>query len=174
MDQNKKKKIYVTGLLSLLLLVGFDQLTKYLAIIKLQNQKSFVILDGIFELQYLENRGAAFGMMQGKRILFMVITIVVSVMLSYAYVKIPCEKRFNFMRLIILLFLSGAIGNFIDRTCRNYVVDFFYFKLIDFPIFNIADIYVTVGMLLTLLAMFAIYNEKDFETMQQAVQFWKK
>lgn len=174
MDQKNKKKIYGIGLFSLLLLVGFDQLTKYLAIIKLQNQKPFVILDGIFELQYLENRGAAFGMMQGKRALFIVITIVVSVMLAYAYIKIPYEKRFCFMRLIILLFLSGAIGNFIDRTCRNYVVDFFYFKLIDFPIFNIADIYVTVGMLLTLLAMFFIYNEKDFDTMQQSIQFWKK
>ena len=110
------------------------------------NQQPFVIWDGVFELHYLENRGAAFGILQGKKIFFVIFTLVVLCMIAYLYLKrIPDEKKFRLMDGICILFFAGALGNFIDRVFRNYVVDFFYFKLIDFPVFNVADIYVTVA-----------------------------
>ena len=72
------------------------------------------------------------------------------------------EKRFFFMNAICVLFFAGAIGNFIDRVMHNYVVDFFYFSLIDFPIFNVADIYVTVAAFAMIFLGLFYYKEEDF------------
>ena len=66
------------------------------------------------------------------------------------------------MDLICILFVSGAVGNFIDRITKNYVVDFFYFKLINFPIFNVADIYVTVAAFAMIILGLFYYKEEDY------------
>ena len=81
----------------------------------------------------------------------------------YLYLmRIPSEKHFGLLNVIAILFFGGAIGNFIDRVMQGYVVDFFYFRLIDFPVFNVADIYVTVAAILLILCLL-FYKEEDFE-----------
>jgi len=143
---NTLKKAVIGMILSVVLIV-IDQMTKLMAIHGLMNQQPFVILDGILELHYLENRGAAFGILQGKKAFFIIFTILVLAFIAYIYLKrIPDEKKFRLLDGICILFFAGAVGNFIDRVFRNYVVDFFYFKLIDFPIFNVADIAICVGV----------------------------
>ena len=72
-------------------------------------------------------------------------------------------KKFFFLDLISILFFAGAIGNFIDRIAQDYVIDFFYFCLIDFPIFNVADIYVTVAAFLLIVLGFFYYKDEDWE-----------
>ena len=142
---NTVKKSLV-GLIFSFFLIFIDQITKILAIQQLKDDNAFVLIDGVFELRYLENRGAAFGILQGKKIFFILFTLIALCLIAYIYLKrIPAERKFRFLDVICILFFSGAIGNFIDRIMRNYVVDFFYFKLIDFPIFNVADVYVTVA-----------------------------
>ena len=79
------------------------------------------------------------------------------------YYKIPWNKHFVWLKVILVLFVAGAIGNLIDRIFLNYVVDFFYFKLINFPIFNVADIYVTVAAILFIIFCLFYYKEEDFE-----------
>ena len=149
-------------ILSVVLIV-IDQMTKLMAIHGLMNQQPFVILDGILELHYLENRGAAFGILQGKKAFFIIFTILVLAFIAYIYLKrIPDEKQFRLLYGICILFFAGALGNFIDRVFRNYVVDFFYFKLIDFPIFNVADIYVTVAAFAMILLGLFYYNEDEY------------
>ena len=149
-------------ILSVVLIV-IDQMTKLMAIHGLMNQQPFVILDGIFELRYLENRGAAFGILQGKKAFFIIFTILVLAFIAYIYLKrIPDEKKFRLLDGICILFFAGALGNFIDRVFRNYVVDFFYFKLIDFPIFNVADIYVTVAAFAMIIPGLFYYKEDDY------------
>lgn len=149
-------------ILSVVLIV-IDQMTKLMAIHGLMNQQPFVILDGIFELHYLENRGAAFGILQGKKAFFIIFTILVLAFIAYIYLKrIPDEKKFRLLDGICILFFAGALGNFIDRVFRNYVVDFFYFKLIDFPIFNVADIYVTVAAFAMIILGLFYYKEDDY------------
>ena len=83
--------------------------------------------------------------------------------MAQSYRKLPKNRRF--LPLLVVLFLtgSGALGNFIDRAARGYVVDFIYFSLIDFPIFNMADIYVSCGMVLLILLCFFYYKEEEFE-----------
>ncbi len=143
------------------ILLALDQWTKHLAVLHLKDQAPFVIWEGVFELQYLENRGAAFGMLQGQRSFFLICTVLVMLMIAYFYNRMPDTKRFLPLRVIAVMVVAGAIGNLIDRVLYSYVVDFLYFKLIDFPIFNVADCYVTVGAIL--LAVLFLFYYKDEE-----------
>ena len=128
----------------------------------------------MFELSYLENHGAAFGILQGQKTFFVAMTVIVLIILIFLYIRIPDTKRYTYMRLILILLISGAIGNFIDRCLHNYVIDFFYFKLIDFPVFNVADIYVTTAAVLLILLFIFYYKEEDIDLLIQKLQFWKK
>lgn len=160
----KEKKVYMFSFIAVVLLIAADQLTKYLAVIKLKNQNAVVLIKNVFELQYLENRGAAFGIFQDKKIILVLITLVFLWFLGWFYHKIPKEKHFNLMRCVCIVLFAGAVGNMIDRIAYDYVIDFFYFKLIDFPIFNVADIYVTISCaLILIMILFSYYKDEDFE-----------
>lgn len=154
------------GLLCAALLIFLDQLSKYAAVKYLKGQSAIVLIDGVFELRYLENRGAAFGILQDQQTFFILSTLVVLILIAYIYLKrIPNERHFLWLNIMAVLFFAGAIGNFIDRLIQNYVVDFFYFCLIDFPIFNVADIYVTVAAFLLIVLGIFYYKEEDFDRM---------
>ena len=131
--------------------------------IHLKDQPPYVILQNIFQLEYLENRGAAFGLFQDKRIFFYLSVILISVIVVWFYSRVPMDRKYMPLRICAVLLIAGAYGNFIDRIRLNYVIDFFYFKLIDFPIFNVADIYVTVSSFLIILLIFFYYKEDDLE-----------
>jgi signal peptidase II len=87
----------------------------------------------------------------------------VTVLLYLLYLRVPQNRRFRYLNWIVISFISGAIGNCIDRIIHRYVVDFFYFKLINFPIFNVADIYVTVSAIALILLFLFYYKEADLE-----------
>lgn len=150
-------------LISFILLILFDQWTKSLAVKHLMNQEPFVIIDGVFQLRYLENRGAAFGMMQGKQTFFAITATIAVLAILYAYFKMPWQKRFHPLRVVGLFIACGAVGNLIDRVMLGYVVDFFYFELIDFPIFNVADIYVTCATIILALLILFYYKEEELD-----------
>lgn len=160
---NKKMRTVLPALAAVLLLLGLDQWTKSLAVAHLKGQASIDIIEGVFQLHYLENRGAAFGMMQGQKTFFVIGTLLAVVLLSYFYWKIPSGKRYFPMRLIGVLLFAGACGNLIDRLANDYVVDFLYFELIDFPIFNVADIYVTIGGALLVILFLFYYKDEELE-----------
>ena len=186
MNSTKTKKQMFTAAGIALILVVIDQITKYLAVINLKSSATgaFEIIPGVFELRYLENQSAAFGVdllsifqnifhisywtenplafLRAKMIFFSVITIAVVILLCIWYKKIPATKRFRLLNIIVILFTAGAIGNLIDRMVNNYVVDFFYFCLINFPIFNVADIYVTVAAFMFIILGLFYYKEEDF------------
>lgn len=153
----------VLGLIASIILIFLDQLTKYFAVTNLKNGDPFVIIKNVFELHYLENHGAAFGVLQGKKMFFVIFTIVVLCALIYLYFRMPAQKRYQPIQWILIFFIAGAIGNFIDRVRQDYVIDFFYFKLIDFPIFNVADIYVTVAAFFVIILGLFYYKEADYE-----------
>ena len=134
-----------------------------MAVLHLKNQPAKVLINNVFELYYLENRGAAFGIFQGKRFAFLIITVVILLVLAYCFWNIPYTAKYTSLRCIIVLIGAGAVGNFIDRMSNGYVVDFFYFKLIDFPVFNVADIYVTVGTFILAFLLLFYYKEEDLD-----------
>ena len=164
MEKKSTLKKGIWGVVCSVVLIFLDQLTKSFAVAHLKNQAPLVIWDGVFELRYLENRGMAFGLLQNRQVLFIIMTILVLFVIGYIYLcKIPSNRHFFFMNVVAVLFFAGAIGNFIDRVSNNYVVDFFYFVLIDFPIFNVADIYVTVAAFFLILLGLFYYKEEDYE-----------
>ena len=151
------------AILSFIILIVFDQWTKYLAVEHLMNKEPFIIIDGVFQLRYLENRGAAFGMMQGQQTFFLITGIIAVIVLAYVYFKMPWEKRFLPLRAVAMFIAGGAVGNMIDRVALGYVVDFFYFELIDFPIFNVADIYVTCATIVLALLILFYYKVEELD-----------
>lgn len=151
------------ALISFLMLIWFDQWTKSLAVANLMNQDPFIIIKDVFQLRYLENRGAAFGMMQGQQTFFVISALIAVAVIAYVYFKLPWEKRFHPLRAVVLFIASGAVGNLIDRLALGYVVDFFYFELIDFPIFNVADIYVTCATVVLALLILFYYGEDELD-----------
>lgn len=154
-----KKKL--TGLFWLLLLIAFDQITKILAKANLEGTEGFDVIKGVFQFHYHENRGMAFGMLQDKIWLFVVFTVIVLIGIVFVYMKLPETKHYQPIHWILIFLAAGAIGNCIDRVFRNYVVDFLYFELIDFPIFNVADCYVTVSCFVLILLFLFYYKDED-------------
>lgn len=154
----------IIGAAASILFIFLDQFTKQLAVKYLMNQPNIVIIKGVFELQYLENRGAAFGIMQGQKSFFVIFTLIAMLAIAWFYMKkIPAMKKYRFLEIICVMLFSGGIGNFIDRIRLNYVIDFFYFSLIDFPIFNVADIYVTVAAFVMIFLGLFYYKDEDYD-----------
>ena len=154
---------YIKAIVSIIVLTAIDQITKFLAVRYLMEGGPIVLIDGVFELRYLENRGSAFGLMQNQRIFFIIITIIIVGIFVWLYCKLPDTRRMRWLHLICIGIISGALGNFIDRFINGYVVDFFYFKLINFPIFNVADIYVTVSAAVLIVLGVFYYKEDDYK-----------
>lgn len=108
MEAKSKKTSMLCFSVSAILLILLDQLTKQFAQRMLKGENAFSIISGVFELQYLENRGSAFGFMQGQRTLFVMMAVLMLFFIPYVYYKIPLTKRFWYLRVIATLFLSGA------------------------------------------------------------------
>lgn len=161
----KKNKIWqlVGFLVSVCLLVGIDQFTKYIAEMKLKGNSPFVIIKGVLEFSYLRNNGAAWGIMSGGKSILVIFTFIVLGVLLYVVVRTPSNKRYLPFRCFLILLCSGACGNLIDRIVNGYVNDFIYFKLIDFPIFNVSDMYVTVSMFVLVILILFVYKENEFD-----------
>jgi len=155
---NMKRRAF--ALLSAIVLVGLDQLTKYYARLKLADGP-FSIIKGVFSFTYLENRGGMWGSFQGHYMILAIFSIIVTGLLILLYLKIPVSKRMTPLRIVFILLISGAIGNFIDRIWLNYVTDFIYVELIHFPIFNVADIYVTCSAFALIFLIGFFYKEED-------------
>lgn len=160
---NEKSYIFKVVLFLFLsfILIYIDQVTKKIAFFKLYNKEPYVIINNILEFVYTENRGAAFGILQNMKILFVPLTIVVLVGIMYLLHKMVLNKHYTAYFITLLLIFSGAIGNFIDRIKNSYVIDFIYFKPIDFPVFNLADTYITIGCILLIISILTIYRKDN-------------
>ena len=146
----------MTYILIILGLISLDQISKYIAIKYLSGIGSIPIIKNIFHLTYVENRGAAFGMFQNNQIIFVAVASIACIFgLYYLY-----KKELNLLgKTAIILIISGAIGNLIDRIRLGFVVDYFDFRIIWDYVFNIADVFVVVGTIL--LCIYIIFFENN-------------
>ncbi len=163
----KRRSMLCIDALIFVLLLGVDQFTKLLAIQHLKDKPAYVLIDGVLELQYLENRGSAFGMLQNQKFLILFVGIVFMVMLLLFLFKLPQKKKFCIVHVLLAVIIAGGIGNMIDRLRFDYVVDFISFVLINYPIFNVADIYIVVGTIILFVLFLFVYKEKDLEFLSQ-------
>ena len=151
----KKRKQWIAGAFGVCAAVVADQLTKELAYRNLKlSGKGF---------GYLENRGAAFGMLQNRLPLFILFAAAVSLAAIICYIRVPDSRRYLALRVCMAGLTAGAVGNLIDRIFRGYVIDFIYISLIHFPIFNVADICVSLSAGLLLILMLFVYRDGELE-----------
>ena len=184
MEKKNKKSLTISGI-AVLILIALDQFTKNLAVQFLKDQPSIPIINDVFELKYLENSSAAFGMdpisllhnifhfevfnnnpelyLNVRMVFFYILTIAMICLFIWIFIKIPNTKRYIYVDWILIFISAGAIGNLIDRITQQFVVDFLYFKLIDFPIFNVADIYVTCAAIALFVLGIFYYKDEDIE-----------
>lgn len=132
-----------------------DLLTKIWAQTRLRGIGTIPLIEGVFHLTYVENRGAAFGILQDKRMFFVLITLAFLAVVVYVILKY--KNRPAVLSFGLSFMTAGALGNMIDRIWRGFVVDMFDFRAINFPVFNVADIFVCIGA--GLLAIFFIFCE---------------
>ena len=138
------------------ILIGLDQIIKYWALNYLQVVESIPVINNIFNLTYVENRGAAFGMLQNNQTIFIVVAAIAS---CYGIYYLHTKKMNNIGKIGIILVISGAIGNLIDRVRLGFVVDYLDVHIIWNYVFNLADCFVVVGTIL--LCIYIITSEED-------------
>ena len=145
--------------------VFLDQLTKYLTVLHLKPIDTLPIIEDVLHLTYVENTGAAFGMMKDARWVFMVTSTaaiigILGYMIHRVYIK---KEKMPWMEALSLsLIVGGGIGNMIDRIILGYVVDMIDFRLINFAVFNVADSFVCVGAgLLALHLLLPFFKKKE-------------
>lgn len=151
----EKFKIILIAVISVIL----DQIVKYLIISKCTLYKKNPVIDGFFNITYVQNRGAAWGILNNNIILLAVITVLaLGLICSFIF------KESNIKKLDIVLYgmlLGGIIGNFIDRIFRGYVIDFLDFIIFgyDFPVFNIADMLIVISVGIMIITYWRSRNE---------------
>ncbi len=161
---------YILPVLGVIAVVLLDQFVKELCLDKIGMYNTVVLIEDVFELHVIPNKGMAWGMLQNKQWLFVVITPVVLALVAWFYLKLPCEKKFNPIRVLTVMLAGGAIGNLIDRMfrgefCQGHVVDMFYVKAINFPVFNVADSFICVSFALLAVLVIFKYTDEDFDRM---------
>ena len=133
------------------LIVVCDVITKILALNMMKPIDTLPLWEGVFHLTYVENRGAAFGIFQYGRWFFIILTVLV--LIGVFYMMRRYGGRSKTFDTATTFLIAGAVGNLIDRIFRGFVVDFFDFRLINFPVFNVADIFVCIGAGLLVLCI---------------------
>ena len=148
MIRKLQTKLYFLSLSIFIILI--DQFTKYFMF---YNYRTFINKDYLlFRLDFVKNYGAAFNILNGNRILLSFISIIFSILLTYLILR---KNTLNFFDLISYSFiLGGTIGNGIDRVLRGFVIDFINLNVINFPVFNIADISINIGFIFLLYNIF--------------------
>lgn len=159
----KKSLMLILDAVIMLLLLGFDQLTKYLVIVHLKDNPAISLIDGVLELEYLENRGSAFGILQNQKFFILFVGIVFMAVILFFLFKLPQDKKFRIVHVLLSAVVAGGLGNMIDRFRFDFVVDFISFVLIHFPVFNVADCYIVVSTIGLFILFMFVYKEKDLE-----------
>ena len=145
--------LYTLYLLTIVVLVTADQFSKFLIVKNFVENEKIVLIKDFFNITYIKNYGAGFSILQNQTIFLVVVTIAAIGFVTYLLIKSKNNEAFN--RICYLLIIGGAIGNLIDRLTLGYVIDFldFYIFGYDFPVFNIADSFLTIGCILLIISI---------------------
>lgn len=172
MNKSLKNKRIIIVLIVIAILVLIDKYTKILAETYLSNGNSVEIIKGALRLDLLPggNQGAAWGMFSGHQIVFVIIASLVCLFLLVIIYNIPADRKFIPLIVFMTMIISGGIGNMIDRVTVGTVTDFISFYIINFPFFNVADMYVSVSTVLFIIFFLFIYKEEDLKEIENSVK----
>lgn len=158
----KKCTSILACLLGFLFLLGADQASKYLAVRFLKGTPGIPVIPGVFELYYLENDGAAFGMLEEIQAVFILAALLILGVCAWVCHRCPQEKRYRALKALCVVIGAGAAGNMLDRFLHGWVIDFLYVSLIDFPVFNLADCFICAGIALLAVLLLTYYKDDSF------------
>jgi signal peptidase II len=140
-----------------------DQFTKYLTVENIALHEVVEVIPNVLSFTYIQNSGAAFSILEGQMLFFYIVTVIVIIFLLY---YMYTEARNNkILGILLSIVLAGAIGNFIDRLLYQYVIDMIQLEFVEFAIFNVADSYLTVGVILLLI--YTIFEERILAYIQK-------
>lgn len=164
MNSNVIKARPLISIIIIFVCVGIDQLTKLFAINNLRDLADEIpVINKVFGLYYVENKGISFSMLSSKMALIIIITSIIMLILIYVMIRTPKTKYFMPFSIVLSVIVGGAAGNMIDRIFRGFVIDFIMLDFINFPIFNVADIFVCVGLFILVILIIFKYKDKDFD-----------
>lgn len=146
----------------ILILVGADQLSKYLIDSNMLEGETLPIINDFFHITYVKNRGIAFGMFQGKLDIISIATVIAIVAIAY-YLYKERNKLSLVEKIGFIYILAGAIGNMWDRVFRGFVVDMFDFRGIWSYVFNLADVWINIGVIFVLLDQLILRKKRETE-----------
>lgn len=151
-------------LLLMLVAIGVDQLTKQWALHSFSDGSEFTIIPKVLKFVYHENDGAAWGSFSGQATFLTLLTAVAVCAMIFMFFRLPAGKRYTPLRVLLVFLASGAMGNnLIDRVIYGHVIDFIYFELIDFPVFNVADMYIVISVAVFACLILFFYKEDELE-----------
>jgi len=156
---------FIVFFVTVLIVLAVDRYTKFLAVSVLSDGGSVALIPGVLDFMLVYNEGAAFGILQGARLYFIIVAAFASLgMIVY----IAVIKRHSLLRVFALaLICSGAVGNAIDRAASGKVVDFIQTLFIEFPLFNIADCAITIGVIGLIISLFLLDSTRSGKHMRQ-------
>ncbi len=152
----------MTYIVLILILVGTDQLSKYLIDSNMLEGETLPIINDFFHITYVKNRGIAFGMFQRKLDIISIATVIAIVAIAY-YLYKEKNKLSLVEKMGFIYILAGAIGNMWDRAFRGFVVDMMDFRGIWSYVFNLADVWINIGVIFILLDQFILKKKRETE-----------
>ena len=164
-EMKRGKGILIADVLIFAVTLIIDQISKYMIRSSMALGDSRDVIPGIFQIYYHENTGATWGMLKGQTVFFIFMAVVICAVLLFLVFRIPEGKKYIRMHIALSLVFSGAIGNTIDRIAKKSVTDFIYAKIIDFPIFNIADTYIVIATFWLIIQVLFIFKDEDLAFM---------
>lgn len=162
---HRNSRLLAMDAVIMLVLLLADQFTKYLALSRLKGSPAVVLIDGVLELQYVENTGMAFSLFRDKKIFILIMGCIVMAVILFFLFRIPDSRRFRIVHILLAALIAGALGNMIDRIRFDFVVDFISFVLIHYPVFNVADCYIVVSAIILFILFMFVYKEEELEFM---------
>lgn len=172
MRQTWKRNLYTV--ITIFFLVTLDQASKLLVQYMLKGRPDIRLLPEILHFHYLENTGGAFSLLENQQIFFLIFTPILLIVFVCVMQKLPKNPRFNILRILLIFLISGAAGNLLDRMANGFVIDFIYFVPINFPVFNIADVYVTVSVFVLAALILFYYRDEDLNCLGIALGIRKE
>lgn len=152
----------MSAILIIIITIFIDQISKYGALMYLKTKEPIIVIENFFKLNYLENYGAAWGILKNQRYFFIIITILVIILLA-AYAKLN-RNLSKLSKVSMSFIIGGAVGNLIDRIKMGYVIDFLdinFGNIYDFPVFNFADSFIVIGTFIMIYLVFTDKYEKQ-------------
>lgn len=157
-----KKKILIWDFICLILLNALDRFAKFAAMYFCENE-NFVIIKDILEITYIQNTGGALGILNNQRFFFIFISVLFICLIIFFMLAMPNERKFHSLHIWLSFILAGTIGNAMDRIIYGYVIDIIYISKINFPVFNLSDIFMSLGTIFLVIIVLFKLKEKDFE-----------